>query len=330
MRVSNDRNIIECITQNALAENVALLSMIKIGGISINFQEITLAQKALFDQYFRQRRYENAHLNFTNLFMWRNIYSIKWTEVDGYLVIKAGYGNQQFFLQPIGPDEGAHNVLEAMAEHFREQNLPFMIRGMERFMIDVLEEWRPGQFDLDGDRDNFDYVYNSKDLIELKGRKYHSKKNHINSFRRSYSDYQYMELTPEWVPHCIENQLEWCRKKGCDDDPTLRGESDAIIEVLTRWTELNLTGGLITIGGKVEAFTFGEALNSDTAVIHVEKANPDIRGVYPVINQKFCETAWSQLAYINREEDMGLEGLRKAKESYYPVRMIEKFVATFK
>ncbi|MDF2568442.1 MAG: hypothetical protein K0R55_46 [Sporomusa sp.] len=290
-----------------------------------------MAQKVLFDKYFNQRRYENAHFNFTNLFMWRNIYSIKWMELNGYLVIKAGgYGGQQFFLQPFGPDEGVGPVLDTMASHMTEQGLPFIIRGVEKFMVELLEKWQPGRFDFNNDRDNYDYVYNSKDLIELKGRKYHSKKNHINSFRRNYSDHQYMALTPEWVPHCIENQLEWCRKKGCDDDPTLRGERDAIIEVLTHWTELNLVGGLITIGGKVEGFTFGEQLNKDSAVIHVEKANPDIRGVYPVINQQFCENAWPHLDYINREEDMGIEGLRKAKESYYPVTMVEKFIATFK
>jgi hypothetical protein len=197
-------------------------------------------------------------------------------------------------------------------------------------MIDILEKWRPGQLVITGDRDNYDYVYHSKDLIELKGRKYHSKKNHINSFLRNYSNYQYIPLTTEWVSRCIETQIEWCKKKGCDDDPMLKGERDAIIEVLTHWNELKLTGGLISIDGKVEAFSFGEQLNSDTAVIHVEKANPDIRGVYPVINQKFCENAWNHLVYINREEDMGLEGLRKAKESYCPVKMVEKFNARAK
>lgn len=289
-----------------------------------------MAQKPLFDKYFRQRRYENAHFNFTNLYMWRNMYSIKWTEKQGYLIIKAGQGNNQFMLQPFGPDQGMGAVLDEMAAYFAAENLPFAIRGIEKFMIDILEQWRPGQLTITGDRNNFDYVYNSKDLIELKGRKYHSKKNHINSFNRNYSDHQYFSLTPEWVPNCIVSQLEWCRKKGCDDDPDLSGERDAIIEVLTHWEELKLAGGLILIAGKVEAFTFGEPLNSDTAVIHVEKGNPDIRGIYPIINKKFCENAWQHLTYINREEDMGIEGLRKAKESYYPAKMTEKFNVIFK
>lgn len=287
-----------------------------------------MAQKPLFDKYFKQQRYENAHLNFTNLYMWRNIYSIRWTENNGYLMIRAGYGGRQFMLQPFGPREGMEPVLEELVACFASEKLPFIMSGVEKFIIDIFEKWRPGQFNFTADRDNFDYVYNSQDLIELKGRKYHGKKNHINSFLRNYPQHEYLPLTPDWAASCIETQLEWCRKKGCDDDPSLKGERDAIIEVFSHWDELGLTGGLITIGGKVEAFTFGEQLNSDTAVIHVEKANPDIRGVYPVINQKFCQNAWQHLAFINREEDMGLEGLRKAKESYYPVKMIEKFVVT--
>lgn len=261
--------------------------------------------------------------------MWRKLYSIKWAEQDGYLIIKAKYGSRQFMLQPFGPDQGVEAVLEKMAAYCESENLPFIIQGVEKFMVDIIEGWRPGQFTITSERDNFDYVYNCQDLIELKGRKYHSKKNHINSFYRNYPDHQYFPLTAEWAPKCIESQLEWCRKKGCDNDDFLRVERDAVIEVLTHWEELKLTGGLILIGGKVEAFTFGEQLNSDTAVIHVEKANPDIRGVYPVINQKFCENAWKHLSFINREEDMGIEGLRKAKSSYYPVKMIEKFNIIF-
>jgi uncharacterized protein len=289
-----------------------------------------LAQKALFDQCFRQRRYENAHYNFTNLFMWRNLYSIKWAEIDGYLVIKAGRDEKQFMLQPFGPDAGVESVLEEMAAYCVAHNLGFKLYGIEKFMVDILEKWRPGQFAITADRDNYDYVYNSKDLIELKGRKYHSKKNHVNSFLRNYSNYQYIPLTPEWVPRCVETQIEWCKKKGCDEDALLKGERDAIIEVLIHWNELKLTGGLIYVDEKVEAFSFGEQLNNDTAVIHVEKANADIRGVYPVINQQFCANAWPQLPYINREEDMGLEGLRKAKESYCPVKMVEKYIAILK
>ncbi len=297
------------------------------GGLSINFLDITLAQKDLFDKCFSQRRYENAHYNFTNLFMWRNLYSIKWAEVDGYLVIKAGIGEKQFMLQPFGSDAGIERVLEKMAAYCTEHNLAFKLSGVEKFMVDILEKWRPGRFIFTSDRDNFDYVYNSKDLIELKGRKYHSKKNHINSFLRNYSNYQYIPLTADWVSRCVETQIEWCKKKGCDEDAMLKGERDAIIEVLIHWEELKLTGGLIYIDGKVEAFSFGEELNNDTAVIHVEKANPDIRGVYPVINQQFCTNAWKHIPFINREEDMGIEGLRKAKESYYPVKMVEKYIA---
>jgi len=135
----------------------------------------------------------------------------------------------------------------------------------------------------------------------------------------------YMPLTEALVQDCIDNELEWCEKRNCDEVLDLRCEKFAIIEALLKFSYLELSGGVIMIGGKVEAFTFGEALNEDTAVIHVEKGNPDINGIYAVINQEYCVNNWESMQYINREEDMGIEGLRKAKESYYPVTLIEKY-----
>ncbi|WP_269471888.1 DUF2156 domain-containing protein [Methylomusa anaerophila] len=284
----------------------------------------------MFDSFFRQRRYENAHFNFTNLFMWRHAYNIRWTVIDQHLCIKACFGTYNFALQPFGGDDGVEDVLAQMEGYFAANGWPFILGDVEKFMLDILENWRPGYFTFTADRDNFDYVYNRQDLAELKGRKYHGKKNHINSFIRMYPDYQYYPLTDEWVGHCIINIFEWCAQKGCDEDPMLLNEKQAIIEVLQNYQALNLTGALITVNNKVEAFTFGEQLNDDTAVIHVEKASPDIRGIYPLINQKFCRHAWQSVSYINREEDMGVPGLRKAKESYYPAKMTEKYTVKIK
>ena len=113
-------------------------------------------------------------------------------------------------------------------------------------------------------------------------------------------------------------------------DPFINYERTAILEVLNNFADFRLQGGAILLNGRVIAFTFGEQLNKDTAVIHVEKADPEVRGAYPAINQGFVEHAWGHLTYINREEDMGIEGLRKAKESYKPEKLIEKFNATLK
>lgn len=233
-------------------------------------------------------------------------------------------------LQPYGPDQAYGKVLDLMLEYFNQQGIPFLMKITSRRTIEVIEHGKPGLFEFRERRDGYDYVYNMLDLCELKGRKYSRKRNHINNFKQDNSNYLYLPLTEDLVQDCIDNELEWCEKRNCDDVPELRCEKFAIMEALLKFRQLELKGGVIMIDDKVEAFTFGEVLNEDTAVIHVEKGNPDINGIYTVINQEFCCHSWQDMMYINREEDMGLEGLRKAKESYYPVTLIEKFDVTLK
>ena len=140
-----------------------------------------------------------------------------------------------------------------------------------------------------------------------------------------------MPITDEIVTLCKLELNSWYKQHKQEDgtvDPFIGYERTAILEVLNNFEDFGLKGGAILLDGRVIAFTFGEQLNTDTAVIHVEKADPELRGAYPAINQGFVAHAWSHLTYINREEDMGIEGLRKAKESYKPEKLIEKFNAT--
>lgn len=288
----------------------------------------------MFDKFFQQRRYENSHFNFTNLFMWRKPYNILWTEVENTLCIKASYGSKNFIIPPFGcKDEAVLRSVDLLRDYFCQKNEPLTIRGVTADIADMLQKMRPGQYLAEDDRDDYDYVYSANELIELKGRKYHSKKNHVNAFKRTYLSYEYKKLSKELshdlVEQCILTEEEWYEKRNLEqEDKMLLFEKEAIIDALQNFDYFGLKGGTILINGKVEAFTFGEMLNSDTAVIHVEKGNPEIRGIYSLINWEFCRNAWSQLKYINREEDMGIEGLRKSKESYCPVKMIEKRIMT--
>ncbi|WP_110953653.1 DUF2156 domain-containing protein [Anaerosinus massiliensis] len=293
--------------------------------IYINFQALKKEDKSIFDRFFSDRYYENSHFNFTNLFMWRNAYQIMWAIEDDVLYLKATWENEEFALQPFGPVEKMQQAIGAWLNYFKEQQRPFFMYGVEKSMVVELENFKGVEFEIEEDRDNFDYVYESQDLIHLAGRKYHSKKNHLNSFKKNYPEAEYKPITDELITQCKLNINGWYKKHGTFDDPILTTERDAIIEVLNNFEYLNLQGGAIVLDHRVVAFTFGEQLNTDTAVIHVEKADPDIRGAYSAINQEFVEAAWSHLTYINREEDMGLAGLRKAKTSYKPIKMIEKF-----
>jgi hypothetical protein len=134
----------------------------------------------------------------------------------------------------------------------------------------------------------------------------------------------------ELVECFLDMQETWCQLKKCEEDPGLLMEDYAIYQALTHLDELDLQGGAIIIDDKIEAFTLGEPLNQDTAVIHIEKANPDIPGLYAAINQLFCSNAWSHMTYVNREQDLGIEGLRTAKQSYSPHHMVNKYIVTRK
>ena len=223
-------------------------------------------------------------------------------------------------------------AIDKFKAFFAEHNLPLVFSGLEEMAVEKLKEYPAGEFEFEDNRDDYDYVYNSADLIKLSGRKFHSKKNHLNSFRKNYPEAKYLPINDDIITLCKITINGWYKKRLAltPDDPFIKAERDAIIEVLNNFDALKLKGGAIFLVNKVMAFTFGEALNTDTAVIHVEKADPDVNGAYTAINQAFVENEWADMAYINREEDMGLEGLRKAKESYRPVKMIKKFTAKFK
>lgn len=300
--------------------------------IIILFQELKIEDKDILDPYFRLSYHENSHLNFTNLFMWRKPFNIMWCIEDDVLFFRAEYNEEIFALQPLCREEKLFSAIDRLKDYFAQQNLPFVLSGLEENVAEKLKDYPGGEFVFETNRDDYDYVYNSADLIKLSGRKFHSKKNHLNSFRKNYPEAEYLPINNDIITLCKITINGWYKKRLAlmPDDPFIKAERDAIIEVFNNFEQLKLKGGAIFLVNKVMAFTFGEALNMDTAVIHVEKADPDINGAYTAINQAFVEHEWADMTYINREEDMGLEGLRKAKESYRPVKMIKKFTAKFK
>ncbi len=298
----------------------------------INFKELECTDKEVFDEYFGSRYCENAEYTFTNLYMWREMLNLQWAVDDDVLYIFSS--NEETFAawQPIGSQDKMHDAITKIlqtAEQLRGGK-EFMFVVVEKIFADELEKYPNAKFNITADRDNFDYVYLAQDLINLSGRKFHGKKNHLNAFKKEYPDAKYLPITEEIIPKCREELNLWYKehKRANPDDPFIGYEQAAIHEIFDHFDAFKLKGGAILIDNRVVAFTFGEKLNSDTAVIHVEKADPTVRGIYVAINQAFVENEWSDMIYINREEDMGIDGLRQAKESYRPIKMIEKFNAT--
>ena len=297
----------------------------------IEFHALTKEDKPLLDRYFRVNYYENSHFNFTNLYMWREPFHVHVAEEDDVLYVVSEWKARVSALQPFCDPTRYPEATKKLLAYFEEIAQPFHIYDMERGYADFLRSCDCANFEVVADRDNYDYVYLSEKLISLSGRKLHSKKNHLNAFRKEHPDAQFLPITDEIVTQCKLELNSWYKQHRQEDgtvDLFIDYERTAILEVLNNFADFGLKGGAILLDGRVVAFTFGEQLNTDTAVIHVEKADPEVRGAYPAINQGFVEHAWSHLTYINREEDMGIEGLRKAKESYKPEKLIEKFNAT--
>jgi uncharacterized protein len=292
-----------------------------------DFKQIELADKKVFDDFFAEDPPRTSELTFTNLFMWRYRYQPVWSARDDcLLIILRPVDQAPFGLPPVGPGNKEDALLRLSQKLQEVAPEPKISRVGKDFVDSYVDS---DHYEIIYDRDNSDYVYLAENLIELSGNKFHRKKNHVNKFKKNH-DYEYQSLDDDLAKSFLELQETWCELRDCDENPALLHEDYAIYEALCHYRELGFKGGAISIDSKVEAFALGELLNPETAVIHIEKANPDVPGMYAAINQLFCEKEWSGVKYINREQDLGVENLRKAKESYYPDHMVEKYTLIHK
>jgi uncharacterized protein len=288
-------------------------------------RELELADKPLFDAALAAIPPQQSELTFTNLYIWRRAYEIRVSTLDDALCVFSWRADvdDSFVFPPLGG--GDAETVRACLGLLREcGHAPRMARVTAEDIARLgLSE---ADFEMQPDRGNWDYLYRVEELATLKGGKYHNKRNHIGQFESRYPFFEYQRLTAEMIPECVALQDSWCDEKHCDLVATLRAEAAAVKEVLANLETLGVTGGAIRVDGQVQAFALGEALNSETVVIHIEKANGAFHGLYQMINQQFLRHEWQEYAYVNREQDLGVEGLRQAKLSYYPDRFVEKFV----
>jgi len=286
------------------------------------FKQLAIEDKEVFDRYLHTDPPVISELTFTNLFIWRQCHNPVWMEREDCLLIalreKSG---PMFGLPPTGLGDKTR-ALDFLAEQLRLADPNARISRVPEIFVEQFVDY--GKYEVLPDRNNSDYVYRSDDLINLPGRKYHRKKNHLNKFLKTYT-HEYHALDEELLKYFLDMQEQWCQLKDCKTHPDLLEEDYAVYQALTHLRELDYQGGAIIIDGRVEAFALGEPLNENTAVIHIEKANQEISGIYAAINQLFCLHAWAGMEYINREQDLGIEGLRKAKESYAPHHLVNKY-----
>jgi hypothetical protein len=289
-----------------------------------DFRPIEIGDRAFLHEKLWQYQPQNSELTFTNLFAWRNHYSFVWSMYNEWLILLAsGADSDVYAFTPIGPPNRGHVVTMLLKWLQDEKGVrePSIERADQKLVSELTGS---PEFSIEPQRDHFDYVYKTDDLIQLAGGNYRAKRNHINYFLRSYG-YVYEPLDGVHKQECLDLMDCWCQVRRCEEDLNLFGEWGAIREALANFEELRIAGGVILVHGKVEAFTMGELLNGETAVVHIEKANTEIRGLYTIINQQFCEKQWQGAAYVNREQDLGEPGLREAKLSYNPDHFVEKF-----
>lgn len=289
------------------------------------FKPIEIEDKTVFNRFLRRDPPQISELTFTNLFIWRHRHRPHWLQWgDCLLIILRHKEAVPFGLPPIGPGD-KKKALDYLFLELETLTPEAQVCRVDKAFVEKHVD--PERYGVNFDRDNSDYVYRTQDLIHLAGRKYHRKKNHLNRFLKN-NTFEYRPLDKALVSSFLEMQESWCQMKECVEQPDLLSEDFAVHEALTHFEDLDYRGGAIVMDSRVEAYALGEPLNEETAVIHIEKANPEIPGLYTAINQRFCSTEWTDMTYINREQDLGSEGLRKAKESYYPHHMVDKCTLT--
>lgn len=292
-----------------------------------DFKRPELEDKDLVNHYFFEAPGRSCERTFVNVFLWSRHYKVKFAVIEDALVFRDesdGYA----FSYPAGEPEAVKRALEAVMEYCREHECPFRLYNVTPEHFDQMEKWFPGRFQIEYVRDVEDYVYETEKLATLAGKKLHGKRNHINRFKALYPDWSYEKMDDGNVEECFQMALKWRNQNGCDDDAEKNAEMCVTLNSLRLYKELGLRGGILRVNGEIAAFSMGEPLCSDTFVVHIEKAFAEIEGAYPMINQQFVQHECMDYTYVNREDDAGSEGLRKAKLSYRPAFMVEKGVVT--
>ena len=288
---------------------------------------MTAADADLLRSFTMESKCMNCDLNVANLCSWQFLYHTEYAVVEDFLVLRFVLDGHVTYMKPIGKGN-LRRVLELLMADARTLGDAFRMACVCPCAQGMMDESMPGAFAYTINRDKSDYLYLREKLVTLSGKKLQPKRNHISKFKRSYPNYEYRPLTPELVPDCIRLGEEWCRTNDSRMQYAMQAEQRMIAYALSHIDELHIVGGTLFVEDKMVAFTFGARINAESFDVCVEKADTDYEGAYAMINNEFVSRLPEDIVYINREEDLGLEGLRKAKLSYYPDLILDKMTAT--
>lgn len=299
--------------------------------LKMQWKPIDIEDKEIINSFFSSNHILVSDFTFTNLYLWHYSRHISYIILNECLVIKTQYPNQNpFIFYPFHKNnnkEAKKQTILDIMEICKAKGMEFSIHSLSHVDKEELEAILPNTFKFTYREDRSDYIYSIPELIELKGKKYHKKKTHLNRFVERY-DFKYESLCQDNLEELIITYQEWFGKISDTASEGLKNEYIGIIESLKKFPSLDFKGGIIRVEDKIIAFSFGEPLNDETIVIHIEKADIEYQGAYQAINREFLANEWSNYTLVNREEDLGIEGLRKAKQSYQPLYLQKKFDAS--
>ena len=297
-----------------------------VSNLMFEFRKIELSDKSWIKPILAKSDFRGCEYNFANNLAWHRYYeTVICRYKDFYISSSEKYG--LCFTFPAG-DGDYKELFVNLRKYADERNEPLRISSVLPENIALLDSLFPGQFTVEADECGFDYVYSAEKLRTLAGKKFHGKRNHLKRFYEN--NWSYSDMSESDFDECIEYAVNTYNDNNSYTVESSVGEQFAINTFFNYFNELDLRGGVIRVNGRVEGFTIGSRTNSDTLDIHIEKATADINGAYTAVMNEFAKSASSDVEYINREEDMGLEGLRKSKRSYYPEFQIVKNLITFK
>lgn len=295
----------------------------------LEFARIEITDKERADECLKKSGFRGCEYTFGNNFVWRNFGGVEVAFSHGMFFCRQLSGGKVMFLYPAG-EADVKTAVELLREYCNEQKIELLISANREITGKITALYHNAR--ALANRDFFDYVYLAEDLENLSGKKYHGKRNHLNRFYEN--DWSFEPLTMQNIPECLEMNEKWRAENidKCSLSEEARAKSDELCVVecsLKYYDKLGYTGGVLRVNGEVQAFTFGEPAGNDCFVVHVEKALREFQGAYTAVNREFVKSLGGRYKYINREDDTGSENLRKAKLSYHPAFMEEKYIISF-
>lgn len=292
----------------------------------LDYKELTIEDKDKIIPFINPYNFQTCEFSFPTLLIWRKACNIKYAIKNETLIIKkTDYKGNSHFSQLLGYNKNTLSIIiSLLKEQKKMEKMDYLFKEVEWNFVNDLISIYGDRVKYEEDRDNFDYIYDSSNLIDMKGKIMHKKRNHYNKFLKSYN-YSLKEINSDKIKEdCKKVAKIWHESYGIYDKLT-DFELEAIIELLDHFELLNLKGLAVYVDDDIAGFSIGEIVNSKMAIIHFEKGNKDYSGVFAFINQKSVEMFYNDIPFINREDDMGLPGLRIAKMSYGPIKLEKKY-----